>query len=397
MAFFSPSTWKGKSSQIGLPRCGECGLAKTCYSPKMPVTGLGQRSILFVSDTPGEQEDREGVQLVGKAGEVLRQVLHGSGEELDDCWKTNAVICHPPKGKAEDNNISACRPTLLKTINQLKPKVIILLGQIAIKSLISTEWKESPGPISQWAGWAIPSERYTAWLCPTYHPSFILSMKDDPTLRLLLKEHLQAAMSLEGVAPNPLDLECLKKEVEIIQNSRLARLRMRELATKKGLLAFDYETTGIKPDDKRQRIVTCAFCFEGEDTFAVPIDPSSYRTLSKILQTKKLKKIAANAKFEQRWTLAKLGHKVEGWWWDTMIASHILDNRRGITSLKFQAYAYFGIGDYDSHIAPFLKSKDNSDFNRVEEADQRDLLLYNGLDAILEYKVAMRQRELLQW
>jgi len=100
-------------------------------------------------------------------------------------------------------------------------------------------------------------------------------------------------------------------------------------------------------------------------------------------------------KFEERWSKQKLGTGVAGWYWDTMLAAHILDNRSDICSIKFQAYIHLGIPDYDSKLieSHFLRSVDGTanGFNRIRELGVNDLLRYNGMDSILEYRIAMKQ------
>jgi len=160
-------------------------------------------------------------------------------------------------------------------------------------------------------------------------------------------------------------------------------------------MAFDYETTGLKPDRPEQQIVSCSFCLDGYETWACRIDKKSHAALSKVLLSL-LPKIAANMKFEERWTRAKLGHGVANWDWDTMVAAHVLDNRPGITSLKFQAYVQFGIGEYDSTVAPYLRSDSSNGLNRIREVPIQDLLLYNGLDSLIEFKLAEKQKGLMQ-
>ena len=376
-----------------LSQCGRCGLYKKCFSPKMKVTGNGKKKILFVAEAPGEQEDRRGIQLIGKAGNLLRKALHEIGEELDDCWKTNSIICRPPENKIEDKHIESCRPNLLRTIKELHPKVIILLGGSSIKSLISTEWKKNLGGVNKWAGWTIPSYQYK-WVCPTYHPSYILRLGEDETLLAIFRRHLEKAFSLERVPTPSLTLQDHKNEIELILKPRLVRLKLRDLAKKEGTLAFDYETTGLKPEGEGHRIVSCSFCWERRDTFAFLMDDSITPFLSKVLLSNRLKKVASNLKFEERWTLRKLGHPVRNWYWDTMLAAHILDNRSQITSVKFQSYVQFGIADYDSHISPYLSSKSGSGFNRIDEINTKELLIYNGLDSLLEWKVMDKQRRM---
>jgi DNA polymerase len=395
MGFFNTSTWtapviKGKE----LPRCGECGLAKTCFSPRMAPTGKGKTKILFVAEAPGEDEDRQGVQLVGKAGKLFRYHLHQIDQELDDAWKTNCVICRPPKNQMTDAYIAACRPNLLKTIQTLHPKVIVLLGASAVHSLISTEWVKDIGALTRWAGWAIPSYTYNAWICPTYHPSYVARMKEDLPLVKLFQEHLKRAYELVNNPLPNLDLEQMKKSIDVITESNRARYCLRELSHKEGILAFDYETTGVKPEGEKHKITTCAFCLNGEETFAVPFNKKTQRLISVILTSPHLKKVGHNIKFEERWTVAKLGHEVKPWHWDTMLASHVLDNRSEITSLKFQSYIQFGIGDYDSHIAPYMRSKESLGINHIQELDIEELLMYNGLDAKLTYMLMERQKEI---
>jgi hypothetical protein len=93
--------------------------------------------------------------------------------------------------------------------------------------------------------------------------------------------------------------------------------------------------------------------------------------------------------------------EVKGWDWCSMNTAHILDNRRGITGLKFQTYVNFGVTDYDSEISGYLESKDDSaganGFNRIEEFIQKfgiePVLTYCGLDSIFGFKLTQLQKE----
>ena len=389
--FFSSSIIKTKIPKLA--QCGKCGLYKDAISPKMKVTGDGKYKVLFVAEAPGEQEDRQGIQLIGNAGQLLRDVLNEINIDLDDCWKTNAVICRPPNNKIEPYMISCCRPNLLKTIEQLKPKVIVILGKSALESLLFQEWKKDLGPLGRWIGWNIPSPQYKAWLCPTYHPSYILRMGENQLLIKIFKDHLKKAFQYENKKIKTYSLEKLKKKVEIIPNPRQGYLRMYDLYKKSGILAFDYETNGLKPDKKGHKIISVSFCLNGKDTFATMITKENIKILSKILRSKKFKKVASNIKFEERWTKAILKHKVQSWYWDTMLAAHVLDNRQKITSIKFQAYIHLGLPDYDSHIAPYLYSKNSNGINRIDQINLKELLIYNGLDSLLEYLIMRKQRK----
>lgn len=361
----------------------------------MLPSGSAQRRILFVAEAPGQEEDRQGTQLVGKSGMKLRKELRLLKVKLDNCIKTNSIICRPPDNKITDLHIECCRPNLLKAIRKAKPNVIILLGGSAIKALMPTERDSGGGGVARWVGWTIPSHLHQAWICPTYHPSFLLR-KEDAALELLFKQHLKAAIKLEKKKiPKSKSLGVLKDQIEIILSPNSARKRLKDLAKQKGILAFDYETTGIKPDKPKHRIVSCSFCLEGEGTFAFMVTPELHKWISRVLLSDKLAKVASNIKFEERWTCAKLGHGVTNWHWDTLQAAHILDNRKSISSVKFQAYIYFGIADYDQAVSDYFKSTNAGGFNRIDEIPTKDLLTYNGLDSLLEFMVMRRQRKLM--
>jgi hypothetical protein len=120
--------------------------------------------------------------------------------------------------------------------------------------------------------------------------------------------------------------------------------------------------------------------------------------LKKVLTHERIWKIAANMKFEEIWSREILKIRVANWLWDSMLAAHNLDNRQEITGLKFQAYVNYGIIDYDSHIKPFLQSKEENNgnaFNRIHEVDLFDLLTYCGIDSMLEYRLAFDQMKLM--
>lgn len=107
----------------------------------------------------------------------------------------------------------------------------------------------------------------------------------------------------------------------------------------------------------------------------------------------KILKFGHNMKFEDRWTRAKLGHFVRGWLYDGMIGSHILDFNEGASGLKFQAFAKMGVGPYDDHIKPYLKSKEGggNSPNRIREVDMESLLRYCAIDSYLEYELGVKQ------
>ena len=105
-------------------------------------------------------------------------------------------------------------------------------------------------------------------------------------------------------------------------------------------------------------------------------------------------KVGANTKFEERWSISKLGHRVRGWYWDTQLGAHWENPQDGTKGLDYQAYARLGHPVYNDHIKPYLENTGTStanETNRIHELALADLLLYGGLDAYLEYALAWVQ------
>lgn len=180
-------------------------------------------------------------------------------------------------------------------------------------------------------------------------------------------------------------------QVEKMIDVDSAAVRIREMMRGKGLIAFDYETNMLKPDSDRAEVVCCALS-NGKWTMAYPMHGSAVQATREFLRSP-LPKIASNMKFEERWSRAFFKTSVRNWHWDTMVAAHTLDNRRGISGLKFQSFARLGQESYDDAIKPYLESSGPNVPNRIRRVDLGDLLQYNGMDASLTWHVAKKQRE----
>lgn len=385
--FFHSSTVQQSAPDGLVPKCGACGLYKNCKSPKMQPHGLGRKRVLVVGEAPGEQEDEEGRPFIGKSGQHLRQTLAALGVKLDrDATVTNALVCRPPNNATPDiDQISYCRPNLLNTIKEFQPEVIVTLGRSALVSVVHGHWKGDVGPMERWVGWKIPLENF--WLCPTYHPSFLLRMKNILMDRQF-SDHLEQAFTIEDPTPAVFDPT---KAVDVIFDTSSVDGLLREIDSIGGWAAVDYETTGLKPEYPKARIVSCAVS-NGLRTIAYPWTDETANATSRFLRSKRTRKISSNLKMEERWTRCKLGHRVVNWGWDTVVAAHCLDNRPEICSLKFQSFVKMGVTTYNENVEPYLKGN-KGHYNRIKEIQIRTLLIYNGVDALLEHRLAMIQRK----
>lgn len=377
-----------------LPACGACGLWKGCQSPKMPVSGKGERKILIVGEAPGKEEDREGIPWVGASGKLLEKTLLKFGVVMRrDCWLTNAAICRPEKNQLPEEAVNHCRPNVVKAVKKLQPEIIIPLGAAAVKSVLGWLWRDDVGSISRWDGSRIPVRSINSWVCPTWHPAALLhtdygvSQRENEVRQLFFERHLKATCKLSGRPwPNgPVDPA---SKVQVVLDTDAVASILRGMTEAGKSVALDYETNMLKPDSDRAEIVSCAVS-DGETTIAYPWHGAAVKATGRLLRSG-VGLIASNMKFEQRWSIKAFG--VPGTWvWDTMLAAHILDCRREVSGLKFQAFATLGVDAWDEGVSSFLRAKWPNEPNRIREAPLTKLLLYNGLDALLEWELAQVQ------
>jgi DNA polymerase len=169
-----------------LGECTRCGL---CETRNKIVFGHGnpEARLMFIGEGPGEQEDKSGLPFVGRAGELLTNMIEkGLGISRSDVYNCNIVKCRPPQNRTPlAPEVSACRPFLDGQIRAIAPKVIVTLGKPAAGLLLGRDvaitrlrgtWQEYQG---------IP-------LMPTLHPAFVLRQYT-PDNRRAVWEDLKAA------------------------------------------------------------------------------------------------------------------------------------------------------------------------------------------------------------
>ncbi len=382
--------------------CDSCGLYRTCKSPRMKPSGQGRFRVLIVAEAPGETEDEEGTQLVGKTGTEFRGDLAEIGFDLDrDFIKTNAVCCRPP-GNATPTplQIAACRKRLKRAIEEYDPNVIVALGKVAMDGLVghrlSGRLGDSDPSMTDWAGCEIPDQELGRWILPTWHPSYIARCGRDPVLIRQLQDTIRRAVELSMV-PIPrrdflADCTPIYDVREAIAILRKARRRFRE-----DYQGVDYETTGVKPHRMGHKIVSASIAF-GNGAFAFPFfeEEEFLEEWYRYMVTDKIQKAAHGKKFEQTWTYVKLGY------WPviqhcTMLGAHSEHNRR-LTNLKFQTYINFGVLGYDSDIDIYLKTTEaeqrrygGNGFNRIAHAPKDKLLKYNAADSLFSRLLCYKQ------
>lgn len=380
-----------------IPSCISCKLFKSgCNSPKMEAQGKGGKKILIVLDYPNEMEDSSGIYLNGKHGAILKHELKKFGVSLfEDCVVTSAVRCSPQEAP-EAFHIDSCRMFMMKEIAKLQPKLIICFGKHALASVIGSIWQDDLDKIEKWRGWVIPDQTLNTYVAVTYSIHEIANMKKPELHTALLQQDLKEAFNAlsepfpKYKQPNINVIKSLKPLYEIKPNT---------------ITAFDYETTGLKPHAEGHKIICASIATSENDVFVfkMPQSPEKQEPFIWYLKNKLIKKMAHNLKYEEAWSYNILGVRVKNWFWDSMLMAHVLDNRRGITSLKFQGYVHFGLPNYNIEVDAYLKGTDPDNANsknRIEEFIRTErnlehLLEYNAIDSIVEYRLAMHQQKLL--
>ncbi|HXG52134.1 MAG TPA: uracil-DNA glycosylase [candidate division Zixibacteria bacterium] len=158
---------------------GDCRRCKLCAGRTHLVFGVGnpRARLMFVGEGPGREEDLQGEPFVGRAGQLLTDIItKGMGLRREDVYIANVVKCRPPDNRnPEPDEVAACEPFLKKQIELVRPEIIVALGKFAVQTLL-----QSKTPITRLRGnW----HRYHGIkLMPTFHPAYLLRNPADKKL-----------------------------------------------------------------------------------------------------------------------------------------------------------------------------------------------------------------------
>ena len=147
--------------------CQNCRLAK---SRTQVVYGVGNPNadLMFIGEAPGRDEDLQGEPFVGRAGQLLTDIIKAMKLTRDEVYIANVIKCRPPENRnPEQDEIDACRPYIRRQIEIIQPKVIVTLGRVALQSLTEKGYAIS-AVRGQWLGYN------GIKVMPTYHPAYLL-------------------------------------------------------------------------------------------------------------------------------------------------------------------------------------------------------------------------------
>lgn len=384
---------------INAPTCASCGLSGKCNWPKSKPYGEGKKHIYIIKSSPSQEEDQNKGHWDGGDNDVLLDLFKKKKIDVhSDCIVDYAVRCYSDK-EISHRQIEACHGRVWDDVRKAQPKVVLLFGTEALQSFLHNRWLKGNEGIATWRGFVIPDRMHKAWVLPTYDLSFVNSIKKkQPVIKTLLKQDVDAVLSHLDIdfVEYRNEWDCIKYLFTEEQQIQWFKQVCDKAANEKVLLSFDYESTGLKPHAPEHRIACCSMCVNEDEAvvFPFPLSDKAMRWFKRILTHANIDKSAHNMKFEDTWTRVLLGTQVAPWKLCTMIASHVIDNRPGITGLKFQSAVNFGLMSYDEDISPYLKGldeKNSNSLNRVLEAPRAKLLQYCGIDSLVQYRLAIKQ------
>ena len=177
--------------------CGELAGCTRCKLHRRRtniVFGVGNphAELVFVGEGPGHDEDVQGIPFVGRAGQLLTQMINAMGLSRDDVYIANVVKCRPPENRTpEKDEIATCLPFLLRQLTNINPKVIVCLGSVAAQALLNTN-KSISHFRGQWFDFR------GAKMMATYHPAYLLR---NPPAKPEVWADLRKVMALLGLTP----------------------------------------------------------------------------------------------------------------------------------------------------------------------------------------------------
>ncbi len=158
-------TWEELENSIK-----DCKKCKLCKTRQNIVFGTGNKNadLMFIGEGPGADEDAKGEPFVGRAGKLMNLSFGIVGIKRKNVYIANVVKCRPPQNRnPEDDEADACLDYLRNQVVLVKPKIIVLLGSVALKNILGKEY----GITASRGKWF---EKNGISYMPTWHPAALL-------------------------------------------------------------------------------------------------------------------------------------------------------------------------------------------------------------------------------
>lgn len=358
--------------------------------------------IFLIAEAPGKQEDDMDIPMAGAAGGILTSFLERTNFPIDETFITNMLRCRPPKNRRPNRGeMDHCRQYLVDEIKYHRPKVIMLLGNTALKLFNITE-----GGVSRNRGKVFKS-KLPNWdespefsIIPSFHPSYF-NYKDNPQLRKRVEDDFRLAAALfRGETPVQKKYQASYKVCLTVDDVKEAVEVLR--ANKK--FAFDTESPNLKFMTSPMMLLQLSGG-EGK-TFLIPFyrhDPDGIEWklraqfsneeraeireyLKRLFEDVQVERIALNYKYDahviQRWLDIDA---LAGPYHDPAIMHHLIFEYPP-HDLEFLADTQFQSGDYSAPIREIVGQGKNL-LKTFDHIPDQILWDYGANDAELTYRI----------
>jgi DNA polymerase-1 len=395
-----------KSEEAWLQELGCKGCTLNHTPGKIDATGSKNPEIYVLGEAAGAQEEEQRRQFVGKAGQLLRDLMPRQVIPLVR-WN-NTINCRPPANRnPTPQERSCCKPRVVGDIERAKPKVIWGFGNVPL------QWVSGFNGIKYWRGRRMPVKigSHVCWYYPFYHPSFLGRIARDngqdfgsEDERVTYLDLLRAFDELDDLPQSEVHTEAqARANVECITDIGQISKALQWAARQPGV-GLDYETNRKRPYEEGAKVLS-ASVGTLERSYAFPIEhPEAGYTPKQVREIEELwrrflvnapcRKIVHNLAFEQEWSAYRFGAETlrARPWEDTANAAAIIDERVGDRkdgpfSLNFQVQMYYGFN---------IKKLSNVDRKKLEFTPLSTVLSYNGIDSKYHYGVWVKQWEIIK-
>lgn len=319
------------------------------YYNVVPGKGPKPCDIMLIGEAPGQEEAFEKSPFIGPAGQTLTECLNQAFLDRTKVFITNVVPCRPWQNHAPTKKeVQYGVPFLIRQIREVQPKVIVLLGGVALQAVLGKSG------ITRLRGNIFTSKEFNCKIVPTFHPSYLLRNSDDVALRgKVVKDLAMVKMLAEtgttGTTKKATNYQ-LVDTVEKLQS-------MFEVLKNAETIDFDLETTGLEVD--KHRIICVAFSVKECEAYAVPIfvngkewwgaEKDAVMAGLKAVFESDVPKCAHMGSFDIPF-LRAIGITVNNYIYDTLMMHYLLDENSRAHGLKDLALQFTDMGMYDADV-----------------------------------------------
>lgn len=177
MDFNIPTEYDEMDYNTFYAKCRDCQGCKLSETRTQVVVGVGNvpNNLMVIGEGPGAKEDETGEPFVGRAGQLLTKIFESVGiHRPKDLYITNTVKCRPPNNRdPEADEIDACNGFLRRQLHLVKPKILVLLGNPSLKTVLGKEHSITKVR-GQWFKREVSYMDDPLYIMPLFHPSYLL-------------------------------------------------------------------------------------------------------------------------------------------------------------------------------------------------------------------------------